>query len=103
MNNKWIRFVALMALTGVSAMAQQQSSGGNYNPVNTMWWIFFMIYSIYAAVIGIAILWHCGHGALGSHDGMSKIVVTILFGAIGFGVVYIIQTMVAGAAAPTRI
>jgi hypothetical protein len=92
-----------LALLAASAMAQSQVGvveGSNYNPVNTMWWIFTLIYGTFGAVMGISILYHCMHGALGSHDGMGKIINVLQFAAIGFGVVFIISRMTLGAQAP---
>lgn len=93
-----IKTIALCALP-VLAMAQT-TTGGSYNPVNTAWWIEAIVYGIFAVGIAIAILWHCMHGALGSHEGFSKIINVLVFAAIGFGTIYIISNMTTGMAPP---
>lgn len=100
---QWMRTAGLLALLSATAMAQTTIGtvqGSTYNPVNTMWWIFTVIYGIFAAVIGVAILWHCMHGALGSHDGFGKIINVLMYGGIGFSAVFIISRMTLGAQAP---
>lgn len=100
---QWIKAVGMLALLSASAMAQSQIGtvqGANYNPVNTMWWVFTLVYGFFGAAIGIAILWHCLHGALGSHDGFGKIVNVLMYGGIGFSAVFIISRMTLGAQAP---
>lgn len=94
-----LKTVAMFALFAVSVMADQ-TTGGTYNPVNTAWWIEAVVYGIFGAIIAVAILWHCAHGALGSHEGFSKIVNVLIFGAIGFGTIYVVTNMTSGMAPP---
>lgn len=100
---QWMKTAGMLALLSSAAMAQSQVGvvqGANYNPVNTMWWVFTLVYGFFGAIIGIAVLYHCSHGALGSHDGFGKIVNVLMYGAIGFGVVFVISRMTLGTQAP---
>lgn len=97
---KFMKMAALALLLSVAAFAQAPTATGQYNPVTTAWWIETIIYGIFGAVVAIAILWHCLHGALGSHDGFGKIINVLVFAGIGFGALYIVTHMVSGTAAP---
>jgi hypothetical protein len=100
---QFLKTFGMLALLSATAMAQAgigQVQGTNVNPVNVMWWVFTVIYGIFGAVIGISILYHCLHGALGSHDGFGKIINVLMFGGIGFAAVFIISRMTLGAQAP---
>lgn len=101
---QFLKAAGLLALTAAAAMAQLPgigtggTQGAGYNPVNSAWWIYALVYGIYAAIIGCAILWHCMHGALGTHEGFGRIVNVLIFGAIGFAAVYVITNLAVGTA-----
>jgi hypothetical protein len=101
-----LKIIGLSVLLSAVSMAQVGSTEGtvpsssSFDPVRTMWWIFTLLYGSFGAIIASAILWHSGHAAVGNHEGFGKILHVIYFGAIGFGVVYLISHMTMGAAAP---
>lgn len=94
-----LKTFGLLALLSVTAMAQAQSNV-QYNPVDSMWAVEVIVYGLFSAVMAIALLYHSGQGALGSHDGWAKIVTVFKYAAIGYGGIYILTHIVSGSKAP---